>query len=364
MKGVTSSAIIDHFALGTDQFIADMLRQEVGRRIKKESDFTEIFSLATAPVRQSFISKAELALIRIARTARSSKDLARRIALHQQRYFWIHNNYFAARELSVRYFTAEVHSLRRSSVDLKTKEKKLALTPSNNARRKATILRTYRLSRHLRTLLKTSEDFTWWQDERKRATFLNIHIGTKLLGEVARRRGYPFELMKYLVPPEMATVFVKDVPSLTDLHRRQRGCGIVVWRGGHYIATGKDAGVLRRLMFTTKKRDHVRDVRGLSASVGRAVGRARVIQSARDVGKVKTGDIIIAVMTRPDYIVGLKKAAAIVTNEGGITCHAAIVARELGIPCIIGTKIATEVFKDGDLVEVNANHGVVTRLKR
>ena len=67
-------------------------------------------------------------------------------------------------------------------------------------------------------------------------------------------------------------------------------------------------------------------------------------------------------MTRPDYIIGIKKAAAIVTNEGGITCHAAIVSRELGIPCIIGTKIATEVFKDGDLVEVNANHGVVKKI--
>ena len=68
-------------------------------------------------------------------------------------------------------------------------------------------------------------------------------------------------------------------------------------------------------------------------------------------------------MTRPDYIAGMKKAAAIVTNEGGITCHAAIVSRELGIPCIIGTKIATQVFKDGDLVEVNANHGWVRKIK-
>jgi pyruvate,water dikinase len=67
-------------------------------------------------------------------------------------------------------------------------------------------------------------------------------------------------------------------------------------------------------------------------------------------------------MTRPDYVPAMKKAAAIVTNEGGITCHAAIVSRELGIPCIIGTKIATEVFKDGDVVEVNANHGWVRRI--
>lgn len=58
----------------------------------------------------------------------------------------------------------------------------------------------------------------------------------------------------------------------------------------------------------------------------------------------------------------MKKAVAIVTDEGGITCHAAIVSRELGIPCVVGTKIATRVFKDGDLLEVRANHGLVRKL--
>jgi pyruvate,water dikinase len=64
-------------------------------------------------------------------------------------------------------------------------------------------------------------------------------------------------------------------------------------------------------------------------------------------------------MTRPEYLPAMKKAAAFVTDEGGITCHAAIVAREMGKPCIIGTKVATKVLKNGDLVEVKGNHGVV-----
>ena len=68
-------------------------------------------------------------------------------------------------------------------------------------------------------------------------------------------------------------------------------------------------------------------------------------------------------MTRPEMVVAMKKAGAIVTDEGGITSHAAVVSREFGIPCIIGTKKATKVFKDGDLVEVDANRGVVRRVK-
>ena len=93
------------------------------------------------------------------------------------------------------------------------------------------------------------------------------------------------------------------------------------------------------------------------------MGTVKVLHSATEAYKVEKGDILVAVMTRPDYVPAMKLAAAIVTDEGGITCHAAIVARELHIPCIIGTKIATKVLKDGMKVEVNADHGWVKVLR-
>ena len=74
------------------------------------------------------------------------------------------------------------------------------------------------------------------------------------------------------------------------------------------------------------------------------------------------GDILVTEMTTPDFVPAMKRASAIVTDKGGITCHAAIVSRELNIPCVIGTKIATKVFKDGDVVEVNATSGVVKKV--
>ena len=81
-----------------------------------------------------------------------------------------------------------------------------------------------------------------------------------------------------------------------------------------------------------------------------------------DLEKVKEGDILIAVTTHPDYVPAMRKAAAIVTDEGGITSHAAIVSREFGLPCIVGTKIATKILNDGDLVEVDANNGTIKKL--
>ena len=93
-----------------------------------------------------------------------------------------------------------------------------------------------------------------------------------------------------------------------------------------------------------------------------AKGKVKIVFNREELGKVEQGDILVAPMTTPWYLPAIKKAVAIITDEGGITCHAAIVSRELGVPCIIGTKIATKVLKDGDFVEVNAHKGVVRRL--
>lgn len=75
------------------------------------------------------------------------------------------------------------------------------------------------------------------------------------------------------------------------------------------------------------------------------------------------GEILVSPMTIPDFLPAMKKAAAFVTDEGGILCHAAIVARELNKPCVVGTKFATQVLKDGDLITVDATNGIITLLK-
>ncbi len=74
---------------------------------------------------------------------------------------------------------------------------------------------------------------------------------------------------------------------------------------------------------------------------------------------IQKGEILVCEMTTPDYIVHIKNAAAIVTDKGGILCHAAIVAREFHIPCIVGTNNATSLLKEGDVVEIDADKGIV-----
>ena len=105
-------------------------------------------------------------------------------------------------------------------------------------------------------------------------------------------------------------------------------------------------------------------IQGIVASSGRGVGLVKVVNKPKDVGGVKKGSILITQMTSPTLTAFLPKISAIVTDWGGMLCHAAILAREMGVPCIVGTQNATKVLKDGDLVEADADNGVVRKLER
>ena len=98
---------------------------------------------------------------------------------------------------------------------------------------------------------------------------------------------------------------------------------------------------------------------GLGASPGVVVGIVKILHSVDNLDKIKEGDVLVAKMTNPDYVVAMKRAKAIVTDEGSITSHAAIVSRELQIPCVVGTSYATSKLKDGDLVTVDGTNGDV-----
>jgi len=100
-------------------------------------------------------------------------------------------------------------------------------------------------------------------------------------------------------------------------------------------------------------------LRGLGAGPGRASGDVRVLISPDRDNELKRGDILVAEMTSPDWVPLMKKASAIVTDGGGMTCHAAIVSREMGLPCVVGTRLATKVLQNGVLVTVDGTHGVI-----
>lgn len=101
-----------------------------------------------------------------------------------------------------------------------------------------------------------------------------------------------------------------------------------------------------------------KELKGTIASRGVARGTARIVSSIKDFDKFQKGDILVAKLTDPSYVLIMSRAAGIITDLGGVTSHPAIIAREFNVPCIVGTKNATEVIKDGDSLELDANTGL------
>ncbi|MBI5138421.1 MAG: hypothetical protein HZA95_01320 [Candidatus Vogelbacteria bacterium] len=153
------------------------------------------------------------------------------------------------------------------------------------------------------------------------------------------------------------------IPSMEEVEKRKRG--YVYFEGKLHVIGLVETGELFSYNNVVLLEDKVfpkKEFTGSVAYKGKVKGIVQKLQDMNDFKKDFTGKILVASMTTPDYLAQMKQSAAFITDEGGITCHAAIVARELKKPCIIGTKIATKVLKDGDLVEVDADRGIVRKL--
>jgi len=187
-----------------------------------------------------------------------------------------------------------------------------------------------------------------------------------ILDYISNKTKISKESLYFLSKDELIDFLINNKkPSESELKKRKNGfifCkkGIVLINNKPIKKVFADLGYDYKTIDTSD----LKELKGSIACKGIVMGKVRVIMSKSKILSIKSKEILVSSMTTPEYLPAMKKASAFITDEGGITCHAAIVARELGIPCIIGTKIATKVLKDGDLVEVDANKGVVKILKR
>lgn len=186
-------------------------------------------------------------------------------------------------------------------------------------------------------------------------------------------RPYAEEAAKRTKRKDLRWLGFQEIIGLLDgkdieISDRERMNWVLAKRNKWDMIRGKEAD---RIMegfdehFFNKKADMVK---GTIANKGVYTGTVRIVRTifsgnmVDEIKKVKKGNVLVAETTGPDVMEACEKAGAIVTEEGGMTSHAAIVSRELGIPCIVGTKTATKVFKDGDYVEVDANKGIVRKI--
>jgi pyruvate,water dikinase len=185
---------------------------------------------------------------------------------------------------------------------------------------------------------------------------------TTLLTEISKRLKLTRYQVQFMLMEDVKDALLLGKINKQLLNQRLKECVLYTEKNFETIYVGKET---KKITSTFKKfsAEGITEVVGQTARPGFAKGIVKKIFRAKDMHKFSKGDILISVATDPDIVPAMKRAAAIVTEQGGITSHAAIVSRELGIPCIIGTKIATKVFKDGDMVEVDANKGIVRKIK-
>lgn len=179
-------------------------------------------------------------------------------------------------------------------------------------------------------------------------------------------KNYPqyTSIMYVLTPNELFSLEKKPLSAkkISLIKKRLKGC--FIW---------KDKLHLIKEFEKIKKRDYLKfsevligentEISGQVAFAGKASGRVRIVKTKDQLLEAQDEEILVTEMTSPDYVPAMKKSGGIITDEGGLTCHAAIVARELKIPCIVGTKVATKILKDGDFVRLDTNSGSVKIIK-
>ncbi|MDQ5950684.1 MAG: pyruvate, water dikinase, partial [Patescibacteria group bacterium] len=170
------------------------------------------------------------------------------------------------------------------------------------------------------------------------------------------------DLVAYI---EWDEIFDSKIPDILELNRRKTE-GVFVYNG-EIINEAELKDLQKKDNFEVdfdRKNYEVEEFTGQVACVGKVSGKVRIILKKDEISNFLEGEVLVSYMTMPAFMPAMKKASAFVTDEGGVTCHAAIIAREMNKPCIIGTKIATKALKDGDEVEVDAERGIVRIIKR
>lgn len=190
-----------------------------------------------------------------------------------------------------------------------------------------------------------------------------------LLDNLGRKFGLPRATLLNYTQQELLDLFDgRKVPG-SVLQARSKGFAVQSIHGHtKYYAGNAVASIVKQLAQPVSKNQTI--LKGMVANKGMASGRVKIIHNdfsdfsklRREIQKMKKGQILVAEMTAPELILACKKASAIITDQGGLMSHAAIVSRELNIPCIVGTKVATQILKDGGRIAVNAYTGIVKKL--
>jgi len=349
-------------------FGGDVFREELFKHFKKHYQISaDDFSTLEKPPKLSFVGREEQRVYELALKKIEGQNISSEINKLQQDFYWITFGYDGPDIKDHDYYINEIDRITsKYSVD----ELRLKAADYNNYEKtinrvKKELYSKYKITQRDQKLIYRLELLNNLTDERKEFALLSYFLIDRLLRSLADLLEVPKVAFKYMTTEEIQElVDPNDIKKLFNYRENNPVCYKA--ESGRVICLQPEEtnSLLKELEAESDNEDNIS---GFVASRGTnkvVRGQAKILFKPSDEAKMNKGDILVASMTTPDFVLAMRKAEAIITDEGGVTCHAAIVSRELGIPCIIGTKNATKVLKDGDLVEVDANTGSVKIIKR
>jgi len=330
-------------------FGGDLLQQHIYNLLKNKLTDLEIQTLIT-PSFLSFSMEEERDLLKLLLGKADIKDLV-------EKYHWIPFGYDGTDLYDEAYYKKQIAENKKSKEEIKKRIAEINNYGEEIKSNQKKILKKISIKK-LQKLLSDTSLLAKMTDERKIYHF-QIHIALhKILQELSLRLRLSMLEIKHLFLDEIRK---KDARKIANERISKPFLLIVKDRKYRFVKGNEFKKITEQILQTSDQTF----VKGKTASLSKkpVIGLAKIVLNSKEISKVEKGDILISNMTTPEFVPAMRKAAAIVTDEGGITCHAAIVSRELGIPCIIATGNATKIFKDNDKVEVDTKKGIVRKIK-
>jgi len=317
-----------------------------------------------------FDEERESALIIADHVKNNGKDESYKEKLqdHYQKYCWLPMWMLSIKPLPIEYFRQEIDDILLKIDNPQVERENIRQNDLELSKNVNKILKSINASEMLKKQVSLLQDYISLRTYRKNAICQSHHYVLDLINEISKRLLLSFDEVCLLSFDELFEG-LKDKLSKAKLkqisNERSSGFGLLMWKNSITTVT-QAKGIVKtmeqyRIIQPMQKMTDV--IRGNSASLGRAIGKVKIVHNTRELDKVKSGDILVSKMTTPDFVIAMGRCVGIITDEGGVTCHAAIVSREMGIPCIVGTNVATKQLNDNDLVELNANEGFVRILE-
>lgn len=320
-----------------DDFIDECLRKELNKKISlQETD--ELMSHLNLPLELNLDQKMKRWLLK-------TGDIDGFIKKHS----WNFSRYGQHHFLSKKEATSILQDFK--------KDKNFS-DDKNRAETKRAILKAKKILGKKAYYVDVMQFFIYYRTHRTdilNKVFFAYH---QRLSNLAVKLGIGYEEVIHCSYDELVA---SNIPSRKVLEARKQEFISCFSHGEIRIISGKEVERFKKLCL---EKNTSSIVTGRTAFPGIISGLVKIISSPKDMEGFRKGDVLVASMTTPSMVMAMKKAVAFVTDEGGITCHAAILAREMKKPCVIGTKNATKVLHDGDLVEVDANKGIVKIIKK